>query len=83
MLLLVVLLAQMMPPSPEPPDIPELQQLWEDLNSTCRKFPRASPEGEAACLRRDVISWRLGHFGWCVRDMGLETKWELCPPPGM
>ena len=81
-ILLVVLLVQVMPPSPEPPDIPELQQLWEDLNSTCRKFPRGSPEGEPTCLRRDVIGWRLGHFGWCVRHMGLQIRWEMCTPPG-
>lgn len=79
MLLLVVLLAQVMPPSHRSPmtawDIGRLHQLWEEQNSECRKLAD-SDEGQAACYRRDAIGLQLGRLGWCVRQMGLEINWE-------
>jgi hypothetical protein len=88
MLLLVVLLAQVVPPSDDPPpitawgDIAGFHKIWEDLNSACRKLRYDSPEGEATCLQRDVLGWQLGWLGWCVRNVGLEIKWEMCPRTG-
>ena len=85
MLLLVLVLAQVMPPSDDPPpitpwgNIAGLHKLWEELNSACRKLPYDSPEGEATCLQRDILRWQLGQLGWCVRTVGLETKLEMCP----
>ena len=85
MLLLVVLLAQMAPPSDDPPshtlsgNIAELHMLWEDLYSTCRKLPLDSPEGETACSGRDILGSQLAWQGWCVRYTGHEIKWDMCP----
>jgi hypothetical protein len=84
MVLLVVLLAQMAPPSDRLPstewgDIAGLHRAWEDLNSACRKLPLDSPEGETTCSQRDVLGSQLGRLGWCVRNEGLQIKWEMCP----
>jgi len=65
MLLLVVLLAQVLPPSDDRPpntpwvDIAGFHKAWEDLNSACRKLSYDSPEGEATCLQRDILGWQL------------------------
>jgi hypothetical protein len=86
MLLLVVLLAQVAPASgARPPtsslgNIAELHKAWEDANAACRTLPHDSPEGEGACSRREVLGSELGRLGWCVRSIGLEIKWEMCPP---
>ena len=86
MLLLVVLLAQADVAFPSYDghssplgNVPELHQVWEKLNSACRKLRRDSPEGEAACARREVLGAELGRLGWCARYMGLELKWDMCP----
>ena len=94
MLLLIVLLAHGVLPSVEAPittitsediagtpsgDIAGLHELWEEVNSACRKLPYGSAEGEAACNRRDAVSVQLGRLGWCFRHEGLQTKWETCP----
>jgi hypothetical protein len=61
MLLLVVLLAQVMPPSDDRPpitpwgDIAGLHKTWEDLNLACRKASQDSSDGEAICFRRHVL----------------------------
>ena len=85
MLLLIVLLAQVIPPSHQWPvtvwDVARLHQLWEEQNSACRKLPE-SDEGQAACYRRDAIGLQLRRLGWCVRHTGLEIKWEMCPRSG-
>jgi len=90
MVLLVVLLAQMVPNSPDSPSITsgfgntaELHKIWENLNSRCRKLPPDSPEGEAACSRRNVLGSQLGELGWCVRYMGLEIKVGDVPSDGV
>ena len=88
MLLLVVLLAQVVAPSDDRPpitpwgDIAVFHKAWEDLNSACRKLSYDSPEGEATCLQRDILGWQLRQRGWCVRNVGLEIKWEMCPRTG-
>lgn len=88
MVLLVVLLAQVMHPLDDRPptsslgNIAELHQVWEKSNSACRTLPRDSPEGEGACSRREILGSELGRMGWCVRYIGLETKWEMCPRTG-
>ena len=85
MLLLVVLLAQALPPADDCPPISALQSIaelhrtWESANSACRNLPRDSMEGEAACSRREVLGSELGRLGWCVKYMGLEVLWEMCP----
>ena len=85
MVLLVVLLAQVMPPSDDRPtitpwgDIAGWHKIWEDLNSACRKLPPDSPEGHAACSERDILDSQLGWLGWCVSYKGLELVWEMCP----
>jgi hypothetical protein len=69
MLLLVVLLAQVSFPSDGAShssslgNVAELHQVWESLNSACRKLPRDSPDGEAACSRRNILGWQLGQLG--------------------
>jgi hypothetical protein len=88
MLLLIVLLAQMVPPSEDRPpitpwgDITGFHKAWEDLNLACRKLPLDSPQAEATCAQRDILTWQLGQLGWCVSYMGLEIKWEMCPRTG-
>ena len=83
MLLLIVLLAQAVQPSDESHvprgDIAGLLELWEELNSACRKLPPDSREGEFACRRRDVVGVQLGQQGWCFSYTGLAIKWEMCP----
>ena len=89
MLLLVVLLAQVVAPSDESRPITP----WGDIAG----FPPSlggfefglskalvydSPEGEATCLQRDILGWQLRQLGWCVRNSGLEIKWEMCPRKG-
>jgi len=92
MVLLVVLLAQMqmVPHSPDSPsitsgfgNIAEIHMTWEKLNSRCRTLPPDSPEGEAACSLRNVLGLQLEELGWCVRYMGLEIKWDMCPRKGL
>ena len=88
MMLLVVLLAQMAPPSSDSTSITTfgniagLHKAWENANLACRKLPQDSPEGEGACSRREILGSELGRLGWCVRYMGLEIKWEMCPRTG-
>jgi hypothetical protein len=88
MVLLVVLLAQMMPPSDGSSlgsslgNIAELHQAWENLNSACRALPQDSPEGETTCLQRNILGWQLGQLGWCRKNEGLQIKWEMCPRTG-
>ena len=87
-MLLVVLLAQMVPSSPDSTsittfgDIAGLHKAWESSNLACRKLPHDSPEGEGACSLREILGMQLSRLGWCVRYMGLEIKWEMCPPDG-
>ena len=85
MVLLVVLLAQVMPPSHRSPasawDIAQLHRLWEEQNAACRKIPETD-EAQAACYRRDAIGLELGRLGWCARQIGLEIKLEMCPRSG-
>jgi hypothetical protein len=85
MLLLVVLLAQVFPPSYRPPDIVwdvgRLHQLWEEQNAACHNLPETD-EAQAACYRRDAIGLELGRLGSCARHIGLEVKWEACPRSG-
>lgn len=86
MLVLIVLLAQAMPRSDDAPpvtplgDIAGLHKTWEDLTLACRKLAYDSPEGEATCRRRDVLTWQLGQLGWCVRQTGPQLKLEMCRP---
>jgi len=81
-------MVQMVPLSPDSPsitafgDIAGLHKTWENLNLRCRKLPHDSPEGEAACSRREVLGSQLRDLGWCVRYMGLEIKWDMCPRTG-
>src|SRR5689334_9803849 len=89
MVLLIVLL-QMVPFSPDTPtitssqgNIPELHKTWEKLNLRCRTLPPESPEGEGACSRRDVLGSQLGELGWCVRYLGLQITWEMCARSGL
>jgi hypothetical protein len=86
MLLLVVLLAQADVAFPSHDghssslgNVPELHRVWEKLDSACRKLPQDSPEGEAACLRREVLGLELARLGWCASYVGLELKWQMCP----
>ena len=88
MMLLVVLLAQVALPSPDSTsisafgDIAGLHKAWENANLSCRTLRQDSPEGEGACSRREILGSELGRLGWCVRYMGLEIKWEMCPRTG-
>ena len=88
MVLLVVLLAQVVPHSPDSTSITTfgniagLHKAWENANLACRNLPHDSPEGEGACSRREVLGSELGRLGWCVRYTGLELKWEMCPRTG-
>jgi hypothetical protein len=88
MLLLVVLLAQVVPPSDDRPpitpwgDIAGLQQQWEEMNSACRKLLLDSDEGQAVCQRRDSISSLLARLGYCVRQSGIQIYWDTCPRRG-
>jgi len=86
MLLLVVLLAQAQVAFPSDGghssslgNVRELHQVWEKLNAACRTRSRDSPEGEAACTRREILGTELARVGWCARYTGLELKWEMCP----
>ena len=63
-------------------DIAGLHKTWEDLNLACRNARHDSPEGDAICLRRDLIRWQMGQLGWCLRNEGLQIKWEMCPRTG-
>ena len=56
-----------------------LRKTWDDLNLACRKADQDSSEAEAICLQRDILRWQLGHLGWCLRNEGLQTKWEMYP----
>ena len=81
---LAVLLAQAVVPPSEAPVVPSgdiagSQKRWEELHSACRKLPDDSVEGQNACHGRDVIRVELGRRGWCLRQLGLEMKWEMCP----
>ena len=84
--LLVVLLAQVVPPSDDAPpdvssgDIAGLHTLWGQLHSACRRLPYGSVEGENACYGRDVIRVQLGRLGWCLRQSGIRIEWDMCPP---
>jgi len=88
MLLLIVLLAQAVPSSDDPPpitpwgDIAGLQQQWEEMNSDCRKLPLDSDEGRAVCHRRDSISLLLARLGYCLRQSGIRIEWDMCPRRG-
>jgi len=83
--ILAVLLAQAVPQSDEAPplvplgNIAGLQQRWEELHAACRKLPDDSVEGRKACHARDVTRVELGRRGWCVSQLGLEIKWDMCP----
>ena len=84
MLLLIVLLAQAVPPSDEPPlvpsgDIAGLQNWWQQLDTACRRLPHDSVEGQNACYGRDVIRVQLGRQGWCLRQSGIRFEWDMCP----
>ena len=89
MLLLVVLLAQVAPPLDDRPpispcgDIAGLHKTWENLNLACRKAPQDSSDGEAICLRRDVLGWQLGQLGWCVRNESASDKVGDVPSKGL
>ena len=85
MLLLVVLLAQMVPPLDEAPplvqleDIASLQTRWQELHSACRGLPEGSVEAENACFGREVARLELGRRGWCLRQSGIRIEWDMCP----
>jgi hypothetical protein len=82
---LAVLLAQVVaPPSDEAPVVPSpdiagSHRRWEALNSACRRLPDGSVEGRTACYGRDAVGLELGRLGWCLRQLGLEIQWEMCP----
>ena len=66
--LIVVLLAQMVPPSDEVPVVPfgdtaGLQTWWLELHSACRSLPDGSVEAENACYGRDVTRVELAKCG--------------------
>jgi hypothetical protein len=84
--LLVVLLAQMVPPIDDAPpdvssgDIAGLMEQWSLMNSACRKS-EAVPEGEVSiiCFGRDLVRMELGRRGWCLRQSGQAIEWDMCP----
>ncbi|MET3924860.1 hypothetical protein [Devosia sp. 2618] len=60
---------------------PELIQLWEDTNGTCRGASGDDVKTWAACAARSVYGAALNERDWCFGhkdDAGAEMKWHEC-----
>ena len=64
----------------------ELQQLWEDSNSTCRSAHGGDVKVAAACLSRSVYGAALNERDWCLGREGesnAEMSWHECGPDSL
>ena len=60
---------------------PELIQLWEDSNGTCRGFSGNDVKTWAACAARSVYGAALNERDWCFGhedEAGAEMTWHQC-----
>lgn len=60
---------------------PELIQLWQDANSTCRGASGNDVRTWAACASRAVYGAALNERDWCFgkeNDAGAEMEWHEC-----
>lgn len=60
---------------------PELIQLWEDSNSTCRGASGNDVKTWAACAARSVYGAALNERDWCLGhegEAGADMAWHEC-----